>query len=173
MRALTPPSRSGGISAWLQQATGNARANPGSTQVCFQMASFVKKNDKMERQEGFTLIEIIAVLVIMGLLAAVAIPKYFDLQERARSKAIFTAVSEMQIRINQHFASQLLEGHTAGTITYTAGSVDTNLGEDFFVSTWNETTNHIAVTITYFPNPEDHAKNPMTRTELIEKPKIE
>ena len=124
-------------------------------------------------QTGFTLIEIIAVLVIMGLLAAVAIPKYFDLQDRARRKAIFTAVSEIQIRVNQHFASQLLEGRTAGNISYNSGSIDTNLGEDFLVSTWSESTNHITLSITYYPNPDDHSKNPMTRTLLIEKPKIE
>ena len=109
----------------------------------------------------------------MGLLAAVAIPKYFDLQERARRKAIYTAVSEIKVRVNQHFASQLLEGRTAGQITYNSASIDTNLGEDFSVSAWNETTNHINVNITYYPDPDDHTKNPMTRAETIEKPKIQ
>ena len=130
-------------------------------------------NKSNQRQSGFTLIEIIAVLVVMGLLAAVAIPKYFDLQERARRKAIYTAVSEIKVRINQHFSSQLLDGRTAGQITYNSASIDTNLGEDFSVSAWSETTNHINVNITYYPDPDDHTKNPMTRAETIEKPKIQ
>jgi prepilin-type N-terminal cleavage/methylation domain-containing protein len=38
----------------------------------------------LDNQDGFTLVEIIAVLVILGILAAVAIPKYFDLQAEAK-----------------------------------------------------------------------------------------
>ena len=68
----------------------------------------------LKNEEGFTLIEIIAVLVIMGILAAVAVPKFFDLQTRAREKAVYTAVSELKVRINQHFASELLDGKTNG-----------------------------------------------------------
>jgi hypothetical protein len=105
-------------------------------------------------------------------LGAVAVPKFFDLQERARHKAIYTALSEINIRVNQHFASQLLDGRTSGQITYNAGSIDTNLGEDFLVSNWNETTNDITVNITYYPDPDDPAKNPMTRNESIQKPLI-
>lgn len=131
----------------------------------------MKSKTQRNNEEGFTLIEIIAVLVIMGILAAVAVPKFFDLQQRARRKAIYTAVSELKVRVNQHFASQLLDGKTVGGITYLAASVDTNLGEDFSVSTWTEATNDISFTITYYPDPDDHTKNPVVRTESIEKPK--
>ena len=131
-----------------------------------------KKKNLVKNEEGFTLIEIIAVLVIMGILAAVAIPKFFDLQERARNKAIYTAVSEMKVRVNQHFASQLLNGVVATGVTYIEGSVGSNLGDDFDITAWNAntTTGILAFNITYYPDPQDHTKNPVTTAVSIDLP---
>ena len=42
----------------------------------------------MKRQSGFTLIELIAVIVILGVLAATAIPRFVDLSSAAEQAAV-------------------------------------------------------------------------------------
>jgi MSHA pilin protein MshA len=68
----------------------------------------------LKNQKGFTLIEIIAVLVILGILAAVAIPKYFDMQGEARGKALSGALAALQSTATMAFSQQVLNGQSNG-----------------------------------------------------------
>lgn len=59
-------------------------------------------------EAGFTLIELIIILVALGLLAAVAVPKYMDLRTDAEYEAARAIVSAARSAISLDFAQKKL-----------------------------------------------------------------
>jgi MSHA pilin protein MshA len=65
-----------------------------------------------KRRKAFTLIELVVVIVILGILAAVAIPKYMDISDTAEEQACAAKRGAIASATSMYYASLAAQGET-------------------------------------------------------------
>ena len=94
-------------------------------------------------QKGFTLIEMMIVVAIIGILAAIAIPSYQDYVIRARLVDATNALSATRARLEQHFQDNRTYATVGGFITPCAA---TRAGQFAITCVSNATTYTVTAT---------------------------
>lgn len=85
------------------------------------------------KKSGFTLIELVVVIVILGILAVVAAPKFIDLTSDAKSSVIQSVSGSLATAVNFTLMKDKIAGgkgepidYNGNTVTFTAGNPTPN-----------------------------------------------
>lgn len=89
------------------------------------------------KQAGFTLIELVVVIVLLGILAVTALPRFVNLQSDARIAAIESLAGTMRAAANQVYAKSLVngaigigaaDGTSTGSVDILGGTMEVSYG---------------------------------------------
>jgi len=115
---------------------------------------------KWSKSKGFTLIELMIVVAIIGILAAVAIPAYSDYTVRARVSEGLNLASSVKLQVSENIqnnggnmpddACVGIENSTTGNVS----SIDCNPVNGEVSVRMNENANNVVLLFTPTPTPD-------------------
>ena len=111
--------------------------------------------------KGYTLIEVIAVLATLGILASVASPRFIDLRESAKRKALDYVVSELDGREKLAWANVKLSLSGWQNDDEVRAQVNYDLGPDY---SWQSAPTATGGTVDFKNHPMDLDRTPSTST---------
>lgn len=79
------------------------------------------------KQKGFTLVELVVVIVILGILAAVALPRFVNLQTDARTAAVNGMAGALRSAVALVQAKYIAVGNTTATTVDIGNSTTVNV----------------------------------------------
>ena len=98
-------------------------------------------------RRGFTLVELIAVMVVLAVLAGVAIPKYFDYADRARTSALSGALGGTRTGIASFYTNSSFNGTAAYPTLAELATLGTVMQEKLPDNPYNSLNNVVAITV--------------------------
>jgi prepilin-type N-terminal cleavage/methylation domain-containing protein len=99
------------------------------------LAILMQKQLRSLNHQGFTLLELLSVLVIMGVLASVTIHRYDLISDTAGNRAMASAISELNVREALTWTNLKLSSSGWARDEDVFVLVDTDLGSDYHWST--------------------------------------
>ncbi len=97
----------------------------------------------MPRARAFTLIELLVVLIILGVLAAVALPRFIDTRDRALLAKLHGMRGSLVTAVELVHAQAQLQGLTDGVATISVAGANIRLHSGYPQAHWNRAVRYL------------------------------